>query len=231
MDVHGPKIVFTLPIFGGIGVSQTVTTSWIIMAGIILFFWFSTRKLERVPRGKQIFVEAFVGGINGLVAETMGKKYMGYAPYIGSLFLFALLSNLSGLLGFRPPTADLNTTLAWALVTFSLIHLNGIRSKGFLGWIKGFMDPIPLMLPLNIVGELATPVSLSFRMFGNISGGFVIMGLLYAVLKFAGETLIGMPILAVGIPAFLHIYFDVFAGVLQAFIFIMLTMVFVSSSE
>lgn len=228
----GPKIIFTIPGLN-IPISETVTTTWAIMIVLTLFAYFGTRKLEKVPRGFQIIIEAIVGGLNGVVKQTMGEDKMRFAPYIGSLFLFFVCSNLVTLTGLfgKSPTTDLNTTLAWALITFFMIHYNGVKSKGLGGYLKGFLDPMPAMLPLNIIGELATPISLSFRPFGNILGGSVIMALLYQFFGYlSGMIGIGVPILGVGIPAVLHIYFDLFSGVLQSFIFIMLTMVFVSNA-
>lgn len=228
----GPKIIFTIPGLN-IPISETVTTTWAIMIVLTLFAYFGTRKLEKVPRGFQIIIEAIVGGLNGVVKQTMGEDKMRFAPYIGSLFLFFVCSNLVTLTGLfgKSPTTDLNTTLAWALMTFCMIHYNGVKSKGLGGYLKGFLDPMPAMLPLNIIGELATPISLSFRPFGNILGGSVIMALLYQFLTYlSGMIGIGIPILGVGVPAVLHIYFDLFSGVLQSFIFIMLTMAFVSNA-
>ncbi|MEJ8553971.1 F0F1 ATP synthase subunit A [Tepidibacter sp. Z1-5] len=228
--MNGPKIMFIIPKLN-IPVSETVTTTWLIMIGLTLFAYFGTRKLNKVPRGFQIIIEAIVDGLYSIVKQTMGEDKMRFAPYIGSLFLFFMCSNLIGLLGLRSPTTDLNTTLAWSLITFCMIHYNGVKSKGLGKYLKGFTEPVSAMLPLNIVGELATPISLSFRPFGNITGGMVIMMLLYQLLAFlSGLIGIGIPILQVGIPSVLHIYFDLFSGVLQAFIFIMLTMVFVSSA-
>lgn len=228
--MNGPKIMFTIP-NTSIHVSETVTTTWIIMIGLTLFAYFGTKKFNKVPKGFQNFVELLVDGLYSIVKQTMGEDKMRFAPYIGSLFLFFMCSNLIGLLGLRSPTTDLNTTLAWAIITFAMVQYNGVKSKGLGGYLKGFLEPIPAMLPLNIVGELANPISLSFRPFGNITGGMVIMMLLYQLLAYlSGLIGIGIPILQVGIPAVLHIYFDLFSGVLQAFIFIMLTMVFVSSA-
>ncbi|CAH2215010.1 F0F1 ATP synthase subunit A [Tepidibacter aestuarii] len=228
--MNGPKIMFTIPGVN-IPVSETVTTTWLIMIGLTLFAYFGTRKFDKVPKGFQVFVESLVDGLYAIVKQTMGEDKMRFAPYIGSLFLFFMCSNLIGLLGLRSPTTDLNTTLAWALITFGMVQYNGVKSKGLGGYLKGFAEPIPAMLPLNIVGELANPISLSFRPFGNITGGMVIMMLLYQLLAYlSGLIGIGIPILQVGIPSVLHIYFDLFSGVLQAFIFIMLTMVFVSGA-
>lgn len=223
----GPRVIFELP--GGIPVTETVTTTWIIMLALTIFAWGASKSFEKIPKGFQNVVELLVDGIYKLTAQTMGEDKLVFAPYIGTLLLYLGCANLSGLFGFRPPTADLNTTLAVALMTFVMIHFFGVKSKGIGGYLKGFLEPMPALLPINIIGEVATPISLSFRLFGNIVGGLIIMNLLYGAL--AGLTAkfgLGIPVLQVGVPAILHIYFDVFAGALQAFIFSMLTMVFVA---
>lgn len=230
MAGYGPYIVMELPF--GIQLSQTVTTTWFLMAVIMVLTILGTRNMQVVPGKKQLVVETLVGSINNLTKSTMGEKNAHFAPYIGTLLIFIAFSNVSGLFGLRPPTADLNTTLGLALITFVMIQGFSIYSKGIVGYVKGFFQPFFLMAPLNIVGELALPVSLSFRLFGNIAGGLIMMGLLYSALGFATDALLHIPIpfLQVGIPAFLHIYFDLFAGLIQSFIFSMLTMVFVSNA-
>ena len=228
--MNGPKIMFHI---GSIGISETITTTWLIMLVLITFAYVGTRKLEKVPGKLQNFVEFVVDAFYGLVEQTMGKHNLGYTPYIGTLFLLFMLANLVGLLGLRAPTADLNTTLGMALVTFVLVQAQGLRNKGVGGYFKGFLEPLPALLPLNIISELANPVSLSFRLFGNIAGGMVITSLLYGFLAWVSTGLVGLPIpiFQVGVPAVLSIYFDLFTGVLQAFIFTMLTMVFVAMAE
>ncbi len=191
------------------------------MAVILIGAFVLTRKLSLVPGNKQVVAEVIVDGIYNLTSTTMGKKFEKFGPYVGTLLLFIGISNISGLFGLRPPTADLNTTMALALMTFILIHFTGVRLKGVGGYLKGFLEPMPFLLPLNILGELATPISLSFRLFGNIVGGLIIMTLVYNAL---GNF-------ALIVPAVLHAYFDLFAGLLQSFIFAMLTMVFVSLSS
>jgi F-type H+-transporting ATPase subunit a len=215
----GPEIIWVLS-FGDtqIPITQTVTTTWFIMAVLIGLSILLTRNLSLVPGKKQMVAEILVDTIYNLTETTMGKRFKNFAPYIGTLILFIGVANISGLLGLRPPTADLNTTMALALMTFILIHFMGFKSKGIGGYLKGFLEPMPFLLPLNIMGELATPISLSFRLFGNIVGGLIIMTLVYDAL---GNF-------AVLVPAVLHAYFDLFAGLLQSFIFAMLTMVFVS---
>lgn len=230
MGGYGPYIVTELPF--GIPLSQTVVTTWFLMAIIMILTLLGTRNLKMVPGKGQIIVETLVGGINGLTVQTMGEKNKHFAPYIGTLLIFIAVSNLSGLVGLRPPTADINTTLGLALITFCMIQGFSIYSKGIWGYIKSFFQPIVFMAPLNIIGELATPVSLSFRLFGNITGGLIMMSLLYGALGYVTEMLlhIPIPIFQVGIPAFLHMYFDLFAGLIQSFIFSMLTMVFVANA-
>ncbi len=232
----GAKIMFTIseeiPIIGGVPITETITTTWIIMAVLIVSSIILTRNLNRIPRGIQNVLEMLVGGVYGLTEETMGKDKVSFAPYIGTLMLYLAIANLVGLIGIRPPTADLNMTLALALITFFMIHFNGIRKKGILGYLKGFTEPFFLLTPINLIGEIATPISLSFRLFGNLTGGSIIMALVYSALAAGTTALLGIdiPILQLGIPAVLHVYFDMFSGLLQTFIFAMLTMVFVSGA-
>ena len=219
--------------FNNFKISETVVTSWIIIAALALVSFLLTRNLKKVPTSKvQVFLEFVIGGLANFVTEIMGEKTIkrmpNMIPYIGSLFLFFACSNLIGLLGFRSPTTDLDTTLAWALITFFMIYYAGVKFHGF-GFFKDLIEPSPLMLPLNLIGELAKPISLSFRPFGNILGGSVIMKLLYDFLAYVSELIPGVsiPVGQLIIPVPLHFYFDIFAGLLQSFIFIMLTMVFV----
>ena len=232
--MEGPKIMFTIPLFGGIAVTETVTNSWLLIVVVFILCKFLTSNLQKIPKGKQVLAEKYVTMITGLVKETMGEKKLHYAPYIGTLMIFSALGSLMCLTGLRPVTGDLNTTVAWAIVTFVLIQMTKIKANGFLGYLKGFADPIPVMLPINIVSELATPVSLSFRHFGNIAAGSVITSLLYTALAaltniiFRGHM--PVPIFQLGIPAVLSIYFDLFTGFMQAFIFSMLTMAFIANA-
>ena len=151
--------------------------------------------------------------------------------YIGTIFLFFVCSDLIVMFGFRSPTTDLDTTVAWALITFFMIYVMGVKFKG-MAYFKELLEPTPLMAPLNIIGEFARPISLSFRPFGNILGGSIIMSLFYQMLEYFSSMIpsLKIPIGEFLIPVPLHLYFDLFAGSLQAFIFIMLTMVFVSGA-
>jgi len=226
-----------IAIIGNFKISETVIVSWFIIAALALVSFFLTRNLKKVPTTKrQVFLEYAVGVLYDMVNNTMGEKVVkrmpNIVPYIGSLFLFFACSNLIGLLGFRSPTTDIDTTLAWALITFFMIYFTGIKFNG-LAYFKGLLEPLPFLLPLNIIGEIAKPISLTFRPFGNILGGAVIMALIYQFLGWLSSLIPGIGTIPIGqlvIPVPLHLYFDLFAGLLQSFIFIMLTMVFVSNA-
>lgn len=240
VNVNGPKIMFKIPVLSGIPVTETIVNMWVIMAIIVCVCYYLTRGLQVKPTKKrQIIAEEIVKTLNNFVSSTMGEKHMWFAPYIGTLFTLSMLGSLSSLFGLRPYTADLSVTLGWSLVTFVLVQFFTIKTKGPVGYLKGFFEPVPFMFPINIVGEIANPISMSFRHFGNIAAGMVITSLLYgafavlsaAVLKFIPIAFINsIPIFQLGVPAILSIYFDLFTSFLQAYIITMLTMVFVSSA-
>jgi F-type H+-transporting ATPase subunit a len=237
--LNGPRILFRIPLFDGIPVTETVVNTWIIMAFIVVLCIWLTHNMQIVPKGRQVVAEKIVGLFYGLVESTMGKSYLKFVPYIGALFTLSALGSLSSLLGMRPLTADLSTTLGWALVTVVMVQANNIRSNGVFGWLKSFTEPIVVMTPLNIISEIANPISLSFRHFGNIAAGMVITSLLYGALASLSSVVLqvipnafisAIPIFQLGIPAFLSIYFDLLTSFLQAFIICMLTMVFVAGA-
>lgn len=220
LDVKNHVICENL--FGtGFRVTYTTMNTWIIMGVLILFaiiVRIKLRNFKQVPEsGFQNFVETIVEAMENFVGSNMGEKYKYFGNWFFGVFCFILISNLIGLLGFRAPTADLATTACLGFSTFFLIHFMGIV-KGRGGYFKGYFEPFPFWFPMNIISELATPVSLSFRLFGNILGGSIIMGLFYTLPAYV----------KVGIPAALHIYFDIFAGFLQTFIFVMLSMSFIA---
>ncbi len=239
--MNGPQILFRIPIFGGIPVTETIVNMWVIMAIIaIISIWLGAGLKLRPESKKQIVAEKLVSMLYKLVSDTMGEKNIKYAPYIGTLFTLSICGSVSSLFGVRPYTADLSVTLGWALVTFMMVQLTSIKTNGILGWLGGFVKPIPLLLPLNIVSEVANPISISFRHFGNIAAGMVITSLLYGalaslsavVLQFIPNAFINsIPIFQLGLPAILSVYFDLFSSFLQAYIIVMLTMVFVSGAS
>lgn len=191
--MNGPKIYFEIPIFGGIPITQTIVSSFVVMillccAGIIL-----GRKLQKRPTRVQVVVEKLVGMLYDMVEDTMGKHNSYWTPYIGALFLSSACGSLIGMTGIlRSATSDLSTTLTWALMTSVLVWACNIRSSGFFGWLKGFAEPVAVMLPMNIVSEIAQPISMAFRHFGNIMGGGVLMSMLYSVLATASAALLGL---------------------------------------
>lgn len=236
---QGPRVVFTLPIFGGIDITETIVIGWIIIVAVLLLCLWLTRDLKKVPEKKrQLVAEMFVNFVNNSVKETMGERFMRFAPYIATLLVYAVLGALVSLIGLRSMTADFNVTLTWALMTFTLITYYKIKTNGFGGYLKGFAQPMALMTPLNIISEVATPLSMAFRMFGNVSGGMVITGLIYAALGALSNALnisfaVGSVVINLGqifTPAVLSIYFDLFSGCIQAYIFATLTMVYVSAA-
>mgnify|MGYP000849561117 CR=1 FL=1 len=209
--LEGPRTVFTL---FRLAVTESVINTWIAMAVLIGLALVLRRKMELYPGKVQNAIEFLVDGFQSFVTSTMGEKLKGFMPYMATLFILIASMNLMGVFGFRPPTADLNVTAAFAIITFVGIHFYGIRANGW-GHITGLAQPFILFLPMNIIGELAKPVSLSMRLFGNLIGGSVIMAMISGAV-------------ALFVPAIASIYFDLFSGLLQSFIFTMLTMVFIS---
>lgn len=237
MDVgSGPKVVFEI---GSIRITETLVMGWLIVVVVTLLCLWMTSDLKKVPEKKrQVLAEMFVKWVNGMVESNMGKSMMGYAPYIGALLVSAVLGALISLLGLRSMTADINVTAGWAILTFVMITYHKIKANGFGGYLKSFAKPVAFILPLNLISEIATPASMAFRLFGNVAGGAVITGLLYGALG-ALSRAVGLhfelgawviDVFQVGIPAVLSVYFDLFSGCIQAYIFSMLTMVNVGAA-
>ena len=242
LDVHGAKIIYQN---GGFILTETVVNTWIIMAVIVGLCLFLTHGMQVHCRTKrQIIAEFIVKKVNAMVGENMGERFLrvGYAPLIASIMGLSALCSLSSMIGMYAPTSDLSTLLGWSLMVFVLITYNKFRAGGPVGYIKGYFEPIPVLLPFNIISEFATPLSMAFRHFGNIASGTVIMGLLrwalgnLSFLIFSklpgvlGQIFGQIPLLQVGIPAIFSIYFDLFSSCLQAFIFCMLTMMYIGSA-
>lgn len=220
-------IEFVVNMFGKTFViPETVVNVWIIVIVLFIFALIVNKKVkeskvDEKPSNFLNVIEMYVEMMNNLVKDTMGEKHVkSFGPYIFTLMTFLLFANLIGLIGFTPPTSDYSVTLTLALITFTLTQFFGLKNNGFVGYLKGFTEPIALLTPLNVIGEIANPVSLSFRLFGNIMSGVLIMGLVYNAVGFFAP-LVAPP---------LHAYFDIFSGVLQSFIFTMLTMVFIGGN-
>ena len=191
--MNGPKIYCILPLFGEIPITQTAVSSFVVMvclcvAGILL-----GRNLQKRPSRRQVLVEKGVSMLYGMVEDTMGKHNAYWTPYIGALFLSSICGSYIGMTGiFRSATADLSTTITWALMTSFLCWGCSIRANGFLGWLKGFTEPIVVMTPMNLVSEVAQPLSMAFRHFGNIAGGSVLTSLVYSALATLSALLLGL---------------------------------------
>lgn len=220
------KGLFSYELFG-----QTVwiTTSHvcilIVLLLLLVFCIFANRTIKKAdpfekPGTFQNIVEMIVELLDGITVGTMGKNATKFLNYIGTLFIFILVSNISGLLGLRPPTADYGVTLPLGLITFSLIFFNKIKHQGVGGFLKGLCDPWPIWAPINVIGDVAVPISLSLRLFANVLSGTVMMALVYGLLSK----------IAYAWPGALHLYFDLFSGAIQTYVFCMLTMTYVSDA-
>ena len=241
ISVNGPKIYYEIPILGGIRITQTTISLLVVTILLIALAYALTKHLTKRPGRMQVITEKMVTMLYNLVEDTMGKHNLKFAPYIGTLFLCSIFGTLIGMTQiFRSTTADLSVTLAWALVTTALVWYNNIKNFGFLAWLKGFTEPIVVMTPMNIVSEIAQPVSMAFRHFGNVAGGSVLTALIYGALAALSSLLFSWlpeavasvmpPVFQAGIPAVLSIYFDLFSGFVQALVFSLLTMVYVAGA-
>ena len=207
------RTAFTIPLFGGIPVQDSVVVTWGIMAFVILLCLIFVRNLKLVPTRKQACIETAVGGVYRFFHGILGDEGKGYIPYLATVGIYLGLSNLSGLVGLTPPTKDINVTAGLAVMSIVLIEYSGIRKKGFKGFIKSFAEPVPFIAPLNVLEVFIRPLSLCMRLFGNILGGFVIMELL----KIVAPILVPIPF---------SFYFDVFDGLIQMYVFVFLTAIF-----
>ncbi|MEI3521735.1 MAG: F0F1 ATP synthase subunit A [Anaerosacchariphilus sp.] len=247
VDISGARVFFTIPtnipILGDLQISETLVVSWIVMALITgLCIWLThDLKVEKISK-RQAVAEMLVEMANKFVIGNAGEKFRKLIPFVAALFATSVVSNLISLIGLRSPTADFSTEAAWAIVVFIMITAQKIKTSGFGGYLKGFTTPIAVMTPFNVLSELATPISLACRHFGNILSGVVINALIYGALALASSKLLGLlpgvlggvlsqiPILSVGLPAITSVYFDWFSGVMQAFIFCMLTVMYIANA-
>ena len=285
LEVNGAFIYFTIPIFGGIPITQTTVSSLIVTLILVIASIRLGRNLQKRPTGVQVLVEKGVSMIYNLTVSVMGKHNAHWTPFMGTIFLSSICGSLIGLTGFlRSTTADLSCVMVWAVMVSVIIWYNNIKHNGFVGWLKGFTKPIAVMTPMNVVSEIAQPFSMAFRHFGNVAGGGVISAIIYtafgllsaAVLNFVSSIgwimavalmaigiglfvwkrkkvavlilsiltfviglfgllqifgiLTDVPILSLGVPAVLSCYFDLFSGFIQALVFTLLTMVYISGS-
>ncbi len=255
ISITGPKVFVRIDklyeqfagtivdIFGNFGnfITQTTVSLFVVTIMLMIIAYAVTRKIEKRPGAVQVLVEKVLNMLYDLVEDTMGKHNLKFAPYIGTLFLSCMIGSLIGTTFiFRSTTADFSVTLAYALVTSVMVWYHNIKANGFIGWLKGFTEPIVVMTPMNLIGEVAQPIAMAFRHFGNVAGGGVLTTLIYAALAVATQAIFSWlpaqiasivpPLLQVGIPAFLSLYFDFFSSFVQAFVFCLLTMVYVAGA-
>ena len=214
MEELNCETVFTLPVLGGI--SESVVVTWIIMAVLVIVSIFLTRGLKIENPGKvQLVLESAISWAQDFCEGIIGKQNRRYIPYLITVLLFLGVSNTIALLGFKPPTKDLNVTAALAIMSMCLIEFSGIRKNGLKHWVKHFASPVPVVAPIMVLEVVIRPLSLCMRLFGNMLAGFVVMELL--------KTLV--PLL---IPIPVSFYFDIFDGLLQAYVFVFLTALFMN---
>lgn len=240
ITITGARVFFTVPmLLMDMPITEAQINSWLVLITILGVCLFLTHGLKEDKRGfRQMAAEWLVEKLDGLVGSNMESVFhASYAPFIGAVMALSVCSSLMSLLGVFPPTSDLNVVAGWAILVFILITKNKLKA-GIGNYAKGYLEPIPVMLPMNIISEVATPVSMTFRHFGNVLSGSVISALIAWALQNASALLLGwlpgalgeFPLLRIGIPAVLSAYFDVFSGCIQAFIFAMLTMLYISGA-
>ena len=239
ISISGARIFFTIPMpIQDFPITESQINSALVLITILFVCLYLTHGLsEHIKLRRQHFAELIVEKIDGLVLENMGEYFKGYSPFIIAILALSAFSSLMSLLGLYPPTSDINIVGGWAILVFILITYYKMKC-GPLYYLKGFTEPVALLAPINFISEFATPVSMSFRHYGNILSGSVISvllgsalaGLSSIVLSFLPSFLADFPLFQIGIPAVLSIYFDVFSGCLQAFIFAMLTMMNISGA-
>ncbi len=215
MEELNCETVFSI---GGIGISESVVVTWIIMAVFVLASVLLTRnlKVEHPGRG-QLMLEYAVTWLQGVGKGIVGEEGREYASYLTSILIYLGIANLIGILGFKPPTKDMNVTAALAIMSIILIEAAGIRKKGMKRWLKGFTEPVALVTPINVLEIFIKPLSLCMRLFGNVLGAFVIMKLIESILP-------------VGLPVLFSMYFDLFDGLIQAYVFVFLTGLFIKEA-
>ena len=208
------KTAFTIPLLGGIPVADSVVVTWIVMAVLLALSLVLTRNLRvRSPGRVQAALEWAVQFLNSFVKTNIGTHWRPFAPWLGTVALYIGVSNLIGIFGLTPPTKDISVTAALAVMSMLLLYGAQFRYNGPLGGLKKFAEPMPLLLPINLMEVVIRPLALCMRLFGNILGAYIIM----EMLKFVAPVIL---------PAVFSIYFDLFDGLIQTVVFVFLTTLF-----
>jgi len=227
----GSRII--LKFENGFYITETACYAAIVALLMIVYAAISTRKMGKVPKGVQAVNELIVETVYGFVKRTMGAHNLCFAPYIGTLFVYIMLCSAIGLLGQRAPSSDMNFTFAMSILVFVIIQASAIKARGVKGYLKHFAEPFPFMVPIKILEEVSFPISLGFRLFGNILAGVIIIELFFSALKVISVKVLGsfgsvLPIFQMILPLPLNAFFDVLEPILQAFVFSMLAMIFIA---
>ena len=212
MEELEAKTAFIIPIFGGIPIADSCVVTWIIMGAVVLLSIILTHKLKKVPTGSQCILESIMDWLDNFFTGILGHKGKKYLPFLETLIIYIAFANIIGLFGFVPPTKDVNVTAALAGIAIIFVQLSFIIEKGPLKWLKSFLNPI------NLLDLVTRPLSLCMRLFGNVLGAFVVM------------ELVKKGIAAIGIPVIASAYFDIFDGLLQAYVFVFLTSLYMAEA-
>lgn len=236
INITGAQIYFSIDLpLQPLLITEAQVVSAAVVLTILFLCLYLTHGIAVIPGSKrQLLAEWIVEKCDGMVHTNMGPYFLGFGPFIAAIMGLSALSSLSSLLGLFPPTSDINIVAGWAILVFGLITYYKLKAGPWF-YLKGFAEPVPFLLPMNVISEAATPVSMSFRHYGNILSGSIISALLAAAFAGLSNLLLGwipyvgdVPLLRIGIPAVLSLYFDIFSGGLQAFIFATLTMMYVA---
>ena len=239
ISITGAGIFFKIPMpLQDLVITESQINSWLVMISIFGLCLFLTHGLKtKNIRRRQIIAEWIVEKVEAMVKDSMGVYFLGFASFITAILALSGFSSLLSLFGLYPPTSDINVVAGWAILVFALITYYKFKC-GPIGYLKSFAEPVAFLTPLNIISEIATPISMAFRHYGNVLSGTVISVLVATALQGLSSLVLGwlpgflgeIPLFQIGLPAILSIYFDVFSGCLQAYIFAMLTMMYVSGA-
>ena len=237
ISITGAQIFFTIPMpIQDLYITESQINSLAVMIFVFALCLYLTHGLKvKADTRRQHAAEWIVETVRGLVKENMGDYFAGFAPFIAAILILSAVSSLMSLMGLYPPTSDLNIVAGWAVLVFALITYYKFKC-GPIRYLKSFAEPVAFLAPMNVISEVATPISMSFRHYGNVLSGTVISTLIAAALQGLSAMALGwlpgflgdIPLFQIGLPAVLSVYFDVFSGCLQAYIFAMLTMMYVS---
>ena len=239
IQITGARIFFTIPMpIQDFPITESQVNSALVLISILFLCLYLTHGItERIELKRQHFAELIVEKIDAMVIENMGEYFKGYSAFIIAIMALSGFSSLMSLFGLFPPTSDINVVAGWAILVFILITYYKLKC-GPVYYLKSFTQPVAFLAPINFISEFATPISMSFRHYGNVLSGSVISVLIATALAGLSNMVLGnlpgflkdIPLFQIGIPAVLSVYFDVFSGCLQAFIFAMLTMLNVSGA-